>query len=202
MRTRIASILSLFLGVGVSGVQGEELTLAVAAGKVTVRFQGTGSSSGDSIEVVIARTSNAGPKRLRLTIAPGTRLGSGAASDQGMVIAGISGRVVDANSYEPTAVIEAADGPPAKYILEAYCTEFEKNNPSPDTLFTLDTVDPVLACILGSSSTLSTEARQAAVWIQTDKVTYGHLNEKLSVSASDWSAAQGVVRRCQSSSAP
>lgn len=200
MRLWMAAILSMFLGVSAGGVQGEELTVAIAAGKVTARIQGNGSSSGDSIEIVVAKAPNADPERLRLTIAPGTRLRSGAASDQNMVVAGIRGRVVGANSYEPTAVIEATDGPPTKYIVDAYCVDFEKNNPSPNTHFALDTIDSFLACILGSSSALSTEARQAAVWIHTDDVTYGRLNKKFPVSASDWSAAQDVVRGCQSTS--
>jgi hypothetical protein len=88
---------------------------------------------------------------------------------------------------------------PVRYVLEAYCAQFEKDNPSDETSFTLEPADLALECILRMSSALSTASRQAAVWIYTDHVTYAHLNEKFSVKESEWTAARAVVERCQAS---
>jgi hypothetical protein len=83
---------------------------------------------------------------------------------------------------------------PRTYVLDAYCTDFEKDNPSTGTQFSLGKVDPVLACILGEAN--STVVKQAAVWIYTDKASYSHVNEKFTVSQSDWAAATTIVKKC------
>ena len=86
---------------------------------------------------------------------------------------------------------------PQTYVLDAYCAEFEKNNPSDGNGFTLSGVDPVLANILREAGGLSAEAKQAAVWIYTDKVSFAHLNQKFTVSKSDWDAATAIVQKCR-----
>jgi hypothetical protein len=174
----------------------EDFASAVSAGKVSVAFHGKGGSSGDSIEATVTTTQKAGGD-LVLAIAPGTRLQSGNSSAQDMVIAGVKGQVVDERSYTPRSQIEVSDTP-TRYLLEAYCTDFEKDNPSTETSFTLGKVDLVLACILGEES--STIVKQAAVWIytQNQKVTYSVIKQKFPVSQSDWDAAAVVVKKCSS----
>jgi hypothetical protein len=83
---------------------------------------------------------------------------------------------------------------PRTYVLNAYCTDFEKDNPSAGTPFRLGKVDPVLACILGEAG--STVVKQAAVWIYTDKPSFSHVNDKFTVSQSDWDAATAIVKKC------
>jgi cytochrome c2 len=38
---------------------------------------------------------------------------------------------------------------------------------------------------------------QAAVWMQSDKITYAHMAQKFSISEEDWSAGQAVFQECQ-----
>jgi hypothetical protein len=172
--------------------QTEDFAAAVAAGKVRVTFRGNGGSSGDAIEATVVTTPKAGGD-LDLTVAPGTRLQSGDASAQNMVIAGVRGQAVDATRFVARSVISVS-ATPRTYVLDAYCTDFEKDNPSTGTQFSLGKVDPVLACILGEAS--STVVKQAAVWIYTDKASYSHVNEKFTVSQSDWAAATTIVKKC------
>jgi len=42
----------------------------------------------------------------------------------------------------------------------------------------------------------STTIKQAAVWIYTDKPSFSHVNEKFTVSQSDWDAATAIVKKC------
>ena len=192
---RWMSWLLVCLGAAVS-VRAEELAAAVAAKKVSVSFSGTGGSSGDSVTATVKLLDkNADP--LDLTIAPGTRLRSGNSSDQNMVVAGVKGEMMGGQSYRGSSTI-IARSTPSTYVLDAYCAEFEKDNPGPSTHFSVGSVDPVLACILEGALSLSVQARQAAVWIYTDKATYSHVNQKFSVSRSDWDAAAAVVRNCLS----
>jgi hypothetical protein len=114
--------------------QTEDFATAVSAGTVSVTFHGTGGSSGDAIQAIIATT----PKTsgdLVLTIAPGTRLQSENPSAQNMVIAGVKGQLVSENSYTPTREIMAS-AVARTYVLDAFCTDFEKDNPSSETTFT------------------------------------------------------------------
>lgn len=47
-------------------VVAEDLAVALAVGRVSAVFRGDGGSSGDSIELPIAKTAQAGPVMLRL----------------------------------------------------------------------------------------------------------------------------------------
>jgi ankyrin repeat protein len=170
----------------------EDLATAVSDGKVSVTFRGTGGSSGDAIEATVVTTPKAGGD-LVLTMAPGTRLQSGNSGAQNMVIAGVRGRVIDKSSYTPGSEILVSNTP-TTYVFDAYCTDFDKDNPSTGTKFTLGKVDPVLACILSEAN--STIVKQAAVWIYTDKASYRHVNQKFTVSQSDWDAAMAIVNKC------
>jgi hypothetical protein len=199
-RTWVYLVLILTCSFFSDTVKAEDFAAAVAAGKIKVAFRGTGGSSGDSVEAIVTRTDKAG-SNLELTIAPGTRLQSGNAAAQSMVIAAVEGQVMSESSYSPSSVIEVGDTP-RTYVFEAYCSDFEKDNPSSATLFTLGTVDPVLACIFSAASQLSVQARQAAVWIYTDKTSFSHVNAKFDVSQSDWDAAAAIVRKCSSKAQP
>ncbi len=188
--------LVLFL-VAACPVVAEDLAAVLASGRVSAVFRGNGGSSGDAIELVVAKAAQAGPGILSLTIAPGTRLQSQDAAAQSMVVAGVRGRATGGDSYEPSSVIVVSGTGPTTYFLEGYCMEFEKDNPSSNTTFSMTSPDPVLACILSEANGLSTDAKQAAVWIYTDHATFEHVNEKFSVSRADWDAAEAVVRKCQ-----
>jgi hypothetical protein len=175
-------------------IRAADFAAALAAGRISATFQGTGGSSGDSIEVVVAKTSKGEPD-LELTIAPGTRLGNASDSAQSMVIAAIEGQVRGESSYSPSSVIRVEDTPKT-YVLDAYCTDFEKDNPSLQSKFKLEKADPVLACILTEAANLSPQAKQAAVWIHTDNVSYDHLKAKFPVTRFDWDAAAAVAKKC------
>ncbi|OYW72197.1 MAG: hypothetical protein B7Z37_25575 [Verrucomicrobia bacterium 12-59-8] len=177
-------------------VWAEEHSAAIASKKVSVTFSGTGGSSGDSVMAAVKLTDQSGVP-LELTIEPGTRLKSGSSSVQSMVVAGVKGEMTGRESYRRSSTITARSTP-ATYVLDAYCAEFEKSNPGSSTHFSVGSVDPILACILEGTSSLSVRARQAAVWIYTDKATFGRVTQKFYVSTSDWDAAAAVVRNCLS----
>jgi hypothetical protein len=193
-------LLVLICAVFGNHVLAEDFAAAAAAGKIKVSFRGTGGSSGDAVEAIVTRTESDGGA-LELTIAPGTRLQSGDKSAQSMVIAAVRGQSMGEGSYSPGSVIEIGRGTKT-YVLEAYCSDFEKDNPSLATTFTLKPADPLLACILTSASNLSTPAKQAAVWIYTDKASFSLVNTKFEVSRSDWDAAAAVVKKCSSEEQP
>lgn len=187
----IATTLMIFTGSG----HAEDLAEAVASGKVSADFEAMGGSSGDVMAVTVKKLDHGGPD-IPLTVRAGTRLKSGNADEQDMYLAGVKGILMSGDSYSPASEMEACDMP-TTYVLDAYCAEFEKENPSPGGGYAVGAVDAVAACILDKAARLSTATRQAAVWIHTDRATYAQVRDRFRVSKTDWKAAESVVRKCQ-----
>jgi hypothetical protein len=47
------------------------------------------------------------------------------------------------------------------------------------------------------SQNLSLSARQAAVWVYTDGISFSHMSEKFPVTPSEFSAGESAVERCR-----
>lgn len=182
----------------IQDVLAESLNEAVQMGVVKFKIVGMGASSGDSIQLTVSKTSKAGQESLIISLPPGMILDSKSSSEQDMVVSRLKGRMVDNVSYEPTNEINLFDDKEYTYIVEAYCTEFGKDNPSSDTQYGLTQHDLKLACILEKAheEALSVEATQAAVWIITDNVEYERLIQKFPVSPKDWNAAKTLIETC------
>jgi len=176
----------------------QTLQQAISAGQATAVFHGTGGSSGDSVMAEVSRGPKAPAAERTVSVPPGSKLASSDAGAQGMMILGVAGRVTGPNSYEPTDNIVIPARGSATYALRAFCSEFHKDNPSTSTEFTLGSPDRTLACIArrSESGNLSIEATQAAVWMYTDGVTYGEMNQKFPISTGDWNQARGVASAC------
>ena len=167
----------------------------IAAGNVTAKIRGTGGSSGDSIKLDVAKTAAAPEGAIEMTIPPGTRLTSGIAGEQGMVVSRVQGQEVGANTYDASSTIVVDSTTPVTYVLQAYCTEFAGDNPSEANNFTLGTPDPALAAILQQADRqhLSVSATQAAVWMHTDHLGYDQMNRKFTISKDEWDAAVAAL---------
>jgi hypothetical protein len=200
MRTIKGTFAALLLLAAATALQAQTTTLpaAVEAGRVRITVSGTGSSSGDSIRLIVVKSPDADARELLLTVPPGTKLTSTDTGAQSMVVSRVRGRETGPFTFVPTSTIVAGVHP-VTYILEAYCTEFEKDNPSGSTSFRVQASDPELACILQKAlgDGLSVEAIQAAVWILTDRLTFEHMVQKFPVSDIDFRRAADVVRYCQ-----
>lgn len=185
------------------GQAGETLSLyqAMRDGKVTATFTGTGGSSGDTVKVRVAKTRAAGPGPLQLALPPGSMLRSDSAGAQSMVVMAVRGRDLGGSMLSPASRIVVSGTAAVTFVLSAYCAELEKDNPSDTTTFMLvEAPDPVLGCIERQGRALSVEAKQAAVWMHTDKATYAHVNEKFDVSRAEWAEAEAVFQACRAAS--
>jgi hypothetical protein len=175
-----------------------DLNEAMQNGYVTISFSGLGGSSGDSVIATVTRTKAAGSRRLSLSVRPGTMLRSRTGGEQSMTVAAVKGQMVDSSRYSPSERIVISSENIVRYLIEAYCAEFTKDNPSDTTAFSLEPPDATLACVLEASrkSKLSVPATQAAVWIVTDHLNFATMREKFQVSNSEWNQAEVIVRGC------
>jgi hypothetical protein len=198
---RIAALLAcvwVLAGAIAAGQAASTATLqeAIADGRVIAVFRGTGASSGDAVTVEVSRTPRAGLAPLSLTVEPGSMLRSTNGSSQNMVATAVRGRVLGGGMFRPAARIEVPASGTATYLLAAYCAEFRKDNPSTTDTFVLEPPDAVLSCVAEQGRSLTIAARQAAVWILTDRLTYADMRAKFAVSPDEWAAGQSVANTC------
>ena len=171
------------------------------AGFVRTSFRNPeGSSSGDSVLLIVVKIG--GPDRLVLTIPPGLLLKSPSPASQDMIIAGLKGRDLGGGKYTPASTITLADNQPTRYVIEAYCAQFHKDNPPADKFdFGVGApVEPGVVCVLNEArhQQLSVAGTQAAIWIHVEHVTFSEMNTRMSIGSTEWSKAEAVVLRCAS----
>lgn len=170
---------------------------AIESGIVRANFRGTGGSTGDTIEVVLAKTPKAPSGRLRLMLSAGSMLRSEDPATQNMVLLGVRGISTGGDRFIEETTIVLADSSPLTYVLSAFCAEFEKDNPSATTEFTLvEQLSDIHACILETGVGLSINAIQAAIWMATDSLSYDEMNERLPLTVDEWNAGQEAFGRC------
>ena len=170
---------------------------ASASGLVVADFSGNGGSSGDSVRVQLSKGSKSSPGLVEEVLPIGSILTSRDEGAQSMVVAGVRGVELGGGKFRPESRIVLTDGETVTYVLSAYCIQFEKQNPSNSTGFSLERPDPALACIARKGTMLTVPAMQAAVWMQSDQITYAHMTEKFSITEQDWSAGRAVFQECQ-----
>jgi hypothetical protein len=179
------------------GAAGAPITLqrAIASGKIDAEIMGTGASSGDSIKLKVRKRAK-GP--VTVTVPPGTILRNSSGGEQDMVVSGVRGIDLGGGLFRPASRISLTSSSPVVVVLSAFCAAFEKDNPSTSATFSVDAPDPTLACITrrARAANLSVAAKQAAVWMYTDRISYEHMRQKFQVSPSEWSDAQSVGAAC------
>jgi len=83
------------------------------------------------------------------------------------------------------------------YTLSAYCADFDEDNPSEASRFTLDAPQGgVYRCIVDTGADLSIGAVQAAVWIHSDGVSYEQMSERFEITRADWQSGLSVFQTC------
>jgi hypothetical protein len=115
-----------------------------------------------------------------------------------MVVGAVRGVEMGGGRIRPASVIYLGGNAPVIFVISAFFAEFEKANPPPGAGFTLEAPNSGLACILSQARDLSTQTQQAAVWIQTDSISYEQMRPKFQIGPGDWTAARNVVLRCRS----
>jgi len=194
---RFATILSLAAGIvlisgcvengGGEKIQKCTLSEAVKNGWVKVeRIYGVGSSSGDSIMIDIKRVVN---YTLEIEIEAGREITTSIDSEQNMIIRGIKGKPKDAAMYEPRVKITLDAQEIETYILEAYCLDFDKDNPSEQNRFSIGGINSEIKKIFNAADKLpeagSVAAIQMAIWAVTDDISRQEVEEKLDINEED-----------------
>ena len=160
-----------------------DLLTAVNRQFVTVSFTNTGGASGEVINITLHRLKAPADSDLTVTLPPGLVLTNSDPSEQNMVLLQVVG-VLDqpgASSYTPQTYMELTPGQTdAYFVVDAYCVNLHKGNPTNGTSLTLsgqashDLVSLMKAATTSNDSIL---VIQAAVWAITDNPTRDDLNQ-------------------------
>lgn len=197
-------VLAFWMVLGVWGSEAESprqnlsLDTAIARGQARVEFRGRGASTGDSI---ILRITNLTTNPLVVGVTPGTVLRSASAGIQDMIAERVRGIPMGEGRFRPAAEISLAPKATAEYILLAYCLNFDRANPDPQSRFTVGRVDsPELQKLFAVLSQVSPQQRtigsvQAAVWAITGDVTREQLQSRFPTTEADIANARRLLER-------
>jgi PKD repeat protein len=161
----------------------------------TAEITGSGASSGDSLNLKLTRkTSNS----IEITVPKGTVMhASGGAQD--MVVWKLRGIPEGTQWIIPVSKIVLDSSEPQTFILEAYCLDFHKDNPSSSTRFSVGALtDPQILKIFNavdsrSSDITSVAAIQTAIWVVTEDVSENELLNRFPVAQNDINNAQIIL---------
>ena len=173
-----------------------ELREALAQGLVEAQVRGNGSSSGDSIIVELTRKV---PRSLELTIPAGTVLRSKDSAAQNMVVLGVRGIPIGGGKFRPVSTMRLTSDAPQEFLLEAYCLDFDRENPSGDTGFSVgELASPQVQAVFEALGKVPAAQRaigaiQTAIWVVTDDVCERELQARFQVGAADLEAAQDIL---------
>jgi hypothetical protein len=151
---------------------------AVAQGLVEIRVLGQGHSSGDAIMLEVRRSDKAEdeqglPLDLDLSFEPGTVFRCMNPAAQDMIGSALRGEMMSETEYLPTMKITLSDDELHRYIIEAFCLDFHKANPSTADEFRIEAPDANLAVLLreGKARSARAEVLQAAVWKARENIS-------------------------------
>lgn len=160
-----------------------DLLTALNQQLVTVSFTNTGGASGEVINITLHRLQAPADRDLMVTLPPGLILANSDPSEQNMVLLQVVG-VLDqpgASSYTPQTYMELIPGQTdAYYVVDAYCVNLHKGNPTNGTSLTLSgQASPNLVSLMKTEQSRddSLVVVQAAVWAITDNPTRDDLNQ-------------------------
>ena len=172
------------------------LDQAIKDGKVKAEISGTGGSTGDSILLKVQRQT---PDTLVLTMAAGTVFKNVGGNAQNMAGAAIKGERVGDKKYRRSATIVLEDSARHTYIIEAYCLDFHKANPSTTDSFTIAPADAMAQRIIaaGKQSGGGIKVIQSALWIYRDKLTDRELKSRFPVTDEEVAAARALLKQIQ-----
>lgn len=175
---------------------------AARRGLIEYEVRGNGSSSGESLQIKVQRLS---AEPIQIYVAPGTVFKTGSKGVQSMVARSIVREIAEAAAesaveaaleaaLEETGVVELADNAVRNLVIEAYCRDFELENPSEENGFVTASVDARSAAILQAADEqgLGTAATQAAVWMDRG-VEPEAIAKKFEASPADFEAASRLL---------
>lgn len=169
-----------------------DLAAAVKGHQLTAEFFGLGKCAGNSIS---ARMTNntAGP--ITITFAPGVILLPNDSRYSRMALRRVTGRLTAEGEYVSATGLTLAPTASLTFLFAAYSLDFDKENPTQQTTFSLGPVEAKVKAVLEAATRaqLSTAAVQAAIWIKAMGVAPEQVGRRISISEAELSAAKSLV---------
>lgn len=157
---------------------------AVAQGLISADVSSLGGATGDTLQVTVRKLAR---QPLRLKLDAGTVFNPNRANMQSMVGARIKGEFTGERRYRAFSEITLKDDNPHRLVVEAYCLDFHKDNPTAGSHFAMTTPDTRMAKLLqrAMEQYRSVGVIQAAVWTDRDKVSAVELKARYPVTDSE-----------------
>lgn len=177
---------------------------AAELGLITYEVTGNGNSSGESLKIKVQRISS---EPVQVYVAPGTVFRTGSKGVQSMVAKSIARELGEAvaedavkavveAALDESGVLQLADQSAHTLLVEAYCRDFELENPSGEDGFTASSVDRRAAALFAAADSqgLGIEATQAAIWMDRG-VSQADIAKKFEATPADFEAASRLLEQ-------
>jgi len=167
------------------------LHIAIDKGLVSVTVNGRGSSTGDSVQVTVQRTTTG---TVSVDVVPGTVIESTSGDVQSMAIGGVKYERIG-NGYYEAESIELTDDKQHVYILQGFCRDFGKPTPQSKSTFNVTPPDAANASVLVQAKRVgaSTKLIQAAIWIQRSNVSDKEIQQAFPMTQDEIQAARQLL---------
>lgn len=178
------------------------LNAALADGDVSLTsIRGNGNSSGIALAASLVNTTEA-TLRLRTRLVPALYLRTARQSAQNMLATGVYGAEGSYLIVDQVSVIEVPPGTITPVVLNAYCVDFEKDNPTAADSFTLGETPSWLAPLAsgvaryeeeqsGNNNETAIVRAQIALWLAQGEDPDA-IRARMNVSVSDLAAAASL----------
>jgi len=178
-----------------AGTPRYSLREAAERGLVQYEVAGRGASSGPALVLGIQRLSDA---EFDVYVAPGTVFMPGGGDVQRMVAWGVIGVIGADGTVQPATSVYLPTQEVKLVLLEAYCLDFELENPAVEHRFQAVAAPAVRAAQLiyeGKRNGLSTGAIQTAIWVQEDSLERQEIQAKFDATDEEVDDAFELLKR-------
>lgn len=143
---------------------------AIRQNKVKVNVQSLGGATGNGVRVDVQSLVG---EELRVQVEPGTVLLNASAKHQNLGVGALKGELSINNTYIPGKVMVLADRKRHSFLLEIFCLDAAKPDPSRGTSLKVAVKDSRVARILAAAPTMKASiwATQLAIWIDRSGIT-------------------------------
>ncbi len=165
-------LFSVLIGCMSSAPAAVKVTLedAIRQKKVKVNVQSLGGATGNGVRVDVESLVG---EELHVQVEPGTVLLNASTKHQNLGVGTVQGELSINNTYRPTKVMVLADRKRHSFLLEIFCLDAAKPDPTRGTLLKVVVKDSRVARILAAAPAMKASiwATQLAIWIDRSGIT-------------------------------
>ena len=165
---------------------------ALRKGKILIEIEDLGGSTGDCLVLYVKKNTK---ENMDIFIPVGTVFKSKTQNIQNMIAYKVKGIMVDEKRYLETEYITLSSDLTYKVLVEAYCLDFQKDNPNKESRFDISGINKSSKCIIlyGKKNGANNNVIQSAIWMHRENITDDALKKRFPVNSNEITLARKIL---------